>query len=46
MNRILPAVLPAGVTETDNQNGTVTVSPAGIGQDLLPIPAGIRAIYH
>ena len=41
-----PAVLPAGVTETDNQNGTVTVSPAGIGQDLLPIPAGIRAIYH
>ncbi len=41
-----PAVLSEGVTETDNRNGTVTVSPAGIGQDLLPIPAGIRAIYH
>ena len=41
-----PAVLPAGVTETDNQNGTVTVSPAGTEQELLPIPAGIRAIYH
>ena len=40
------AVLPAGLTETDNQNGTVTVSPAGTEQELLPIPAGIRAIYH
>ena len=42
----VPAVLPEGVTETDNQNGTVTVSPAGTEQELLPIPAGIRAIYH
>ena len=25
----VPAVLPEGVTETDNLNGTVTVSPAG-----------------
>ena len=40
----VPAVLPDGVTETDNQNGTVTVSPAGTRQDLLPIPAGVRAI--
>ena len=39
-----PSVLPAGVTETDNQNGTVTVSPAGTRQDLLPIPAGVRMI--
>ena len=37
-------VLPEGVTETDNGNGTVTVSPAGTGQDLLPIPAGVRMI--
>ena len=42
----VPAVLPEGVTETDNLNGTVTVSPAGTEQELLPIPAGIRAIYH
>lgn len=39
-----PAVLPEGVTETDNRDGTVTVSPAGTRQDLLPIPAGIRMI--
>ena len=39
-----PAALSAGVTETDNQDGTVTVSPAGIGQDLLPIPPGVRMI--
>ncbi len=37
-----PTVLPEGVTETDNRNGTVTVSPAGNRQDLLPIPAGVR----
>ena len=36
-----PAVLPEGVTETDNRDGTVTVSPAGTRQDLLPIPAGV-----
>ena len=40
----VPSVLPAGVTETDNLNGTVTVSPAGTRQDLLPIPAGVRMI--
>lgn len=37
-------VLPTGVTETDNQDGTVTVSPAGTGQDLLPVPAGVRSV--
>ena len=39
-----PAVLPEGVTETDNLDGTVTVIPAGTRQDLLPIPAGVRMI--
>ena len=39
-----PAVLPEDVTETDNRDGTVTVSPAGTRQDLLPIPAGVRMI--
>ena len=38
----IPAVLPEGVTVTDNQDGTVTVSPAGTGAELLPVPAGIR----
>ncbi len=42
----VPAVLPEGVTETDNLNGTVTVSPAGTRQDLLPIPAGVRVIHN
>ena len=41
-NAGMPAVLPPGVTETDNGNGTVTVSPAGTRQDLLPVPAGVR----
>ena len=41
-NVAVPAVLPEGVTETDNQDGTVTVSPVGTRQDLLPIPAGVR----
>ena len=41
-----PAVLPEGVTETDNQNGTVTVIPAGTRQDLLPVPAGVRVIHN
>ena len=36
------AVLPAGVTQTDNGNGTVTVRPAGTRKDLLPVPAGVR----
>ena len=39
-----PAVLPEGVTETDNQDGTVTVSPAGTRQDLLPVPAGVATV--
>ncbi len=42
----VPAVLPEGVTETDNLNGTVTVSPAGTRQDLLPVPAGVRVIHN
>ena len=41
-----PAVLPEGVTETDNRDGTVTVSPAGTRQDLLPVPAGVRVIHN
>ena len=41
MNAGAPAVLPAGVTETDNMNGTVTISPMGTRQDLLPVPAGV-----
>ena len=41
-----PAVLPEGVTETDNLDGTVTVSPAGTRQDLLPVPAGVRVIHN
>ena len=40
----VPAVLPAGVTETDNLNGTVTVSPAVTRQDLLPVPAGVSML--
>ena len=43
-NHSVPEILPAGVTETDNLNGTVTVSPAGTRQDLLPVPAGVRMI--
>ena len=37
-----PAVLPEGVTMNDNSNGTVTVTPSGTRQDLLPLTAGIR----
>ncbi len=40
----VPSVLPAGVTETDNGNGTVTVSPVGTRQDLLPVPAGVATV--
>ena len=39
-------VLPAGVTETDNQDGSVTVDPAGTNPELLPVPAGIRMIHN
>jgi len=38
----LSITLP-GKTETDNQNGTVTVSPAG-RKDLIPVSAGIRVV--
>jgi hypothetical protein len=41
-NEGVPAVLPEGVTETDNGDLTVTVSPAGTRQDVLPVPAGVR----
>lgn len=46
-NETVPAVLGAalpGSSQYDNQDGTVTVTPAGTGQELLPIPAGIRSI--
>ena len=46
-NETVPAVLAAalsGSTQYDNQDSTVTVTPAGIRQELLPIPAGIRSI--
>ena len=43
-NEGVPAVLPEGVTESDNGDGTVTVSPSGTRTDVLPIPAGIRAV--
>ena len=39
-----PAVLPEGVTETDNRDGTVTVSPAGTDKNLLPLPAGVGIV--
>ena len=41
-NAGVPAVLPEGVTMNDNSNGTVTVTPSGTRQDLLPLTAGIR----
>ena len=41
-NEGVPAVLPQGVMESDNGNGTVTVSPSGTRADILPIPAGVR----
>ena len=43
-NEGVPAALPEGVTETDNQDGTVTVSPAGIQKELLPVPAGVGIV--
>lgn len=45
-NVSVPAMLPAGVTETDNRNGTVTVSPAGTAKELLPVPAGVGMIQN
>ena len=43
-NAGVPDVLPEGLTETDNLDGTVTVSPAGVKKELLPVPAGVRMI--
>ena len=45
-NEGVPAALAAqpGVSVRDNGDGTVTVSPAGTGKDLIPVPAGIRAV--
>ena len=43
-NEGVPAVLPQGVTEFDNGDGTVTFSPSGTRMDILPVPAGIRAV--
>ncbi len=43
-NVSVPALLPAGVTETDNLDGTVTVNSAGTRQDLLPVPAGVATV--
>lgn len=43
-NAGVPAVLPEGVTMNDNSNGTVTVTPSGTRQDLLPLTAGVRAV--
>ena len=41
-NEGVPAILPQGVAESDNGNGTVTVSPSSTRMDVLPVPAGIR----
>ena len=43
-NQSVPAVLAAqpDITQTDNGDLTVTVTPAGTDKDLLPLPAGIR----
>ena len=43
-NAGVPDVLPEGVTEKDNLDGTVTVSPAGMDKKLLPVPAGVGMI--
>lgn len=38
---LVEAVLPAGVTLKDNDNGTVTVSSIGTKKELLPVPAEV-----
>ncbi len=43
-NEGVPAVLPQGVSFSDNGDGTVTVSPSGTRMDVLPVPAGIRTV--
>lgn len=40
-NAGVPIVLPTGVTETDNMNLTVSVSPAGTNREVLPLPVGM-----
>ena len=41
-NAGIAAVLPEGVLLKDNDNATVTVTPAGTRKDILPVPAGVR----
>ena len=41
---VLEETLP-GSTETDNQDGTVTVTPAG-RKDLVPVSAGVRVVQE
>ena len=43
-NEGVPAVLPQGATLSDNGNGTVSVTPSGTRADILPVPAGVRAM--
>ena len=45
-NAGVTAVLPEGVTETDNMDGTVTVNPAGTDRELLPVPAGVGVVFN
>ena len=47
-NETVPAVLAAGLpgsAEQDNQDGTVTITPAGIRTDVVPVPAGVKAEF-
>ena len=41
----LEAALP-GRTETDNMDGTVTLTPGENRQELLPVPAGVRVVNN
>lgn len=43
-NAGVPGVLPEGVSEIDNGDGTVSVIPAGTRTDVLPVPAGVRPL--
>jgi len=43
-NEGVSGVLPEGVTQSDNGDGTVNVSPPGTDQGILPVPAGIGVI--
>lgn len=33
-----------GVSVSDNGNGTVTVTPGGTREDLVPVPAGVKPL--